>query len=304
MKDTVAYTKEFVVPVVYGVTGREEIEGDQLWEVLHRWGRHFNLMSHHYREMNRGIISEIFSAFREDKDMARWDRLTLGPDTFSLTFGHGTFSMIDGWIGKDYDYVAFLHNSSELSIVGISKVRGKAAESQLLLKMKEEISKLQEMLVPYNEREGAIQAGAKTIGQIEAFSPLEFESFVAELFRKSGWTAALTKRSSDSGVDIIVTQGDIKAIVQCKRWKKNVGQPVIRDVLGAMIHEGADEAYVLTTSGFTKAAVSFCEGKPMNLVDRIGIMEWVGKEQGWFSRQRSLGRLTSSLAKRRADLEK
>lgn len=273
-----AYIKEFLIPIVYGVTGREEIEDDQLWQILHAWGASLNVfISHHYREVNRGPVSAVISCFREDQAMKQWSSL-ISPRLVEF--------IIDGWIGPDHDYVAFLTTNSELCIVGISKAWRKAAESELILKMEEEISKLREMIVPYNEREGAIQAGAKNIKQIEAFSPLEFESFVAELFRKSGWTVALTKKSSDSGIDIIVKQGDIKAIVQCKRWKKNVGQPVIRDVLGAMIHEGADEAYVVTTGGFTKEAVSFCEGKPINLVDRVGIMEWVGKEQGQFRRQR------------------
>jgi len=114
----------------------------------------------------------------------------------------------------------------------------------------------------------------RAVGEL---SDVEFEAYVAGLFEREGWRASLTRHSGDEGVDIeLLRVADGKrAIAQCKKWKGNVGQPVVRDLYGAMMHAEVDEAYIVTPSGFTQAAVSFSSGKPIHLIGGPELLKWV-----------------------------
>ena len=117
--------------------------------------------------------------------------------------------------------------------------------------------------------------------ELGSLSPEEFEVFVATLFERDGWYASLTARSSDMGIDINLTRRSDgrRAVVQCKRYRGTVGQPVVRDLFGVMTHEGVDDGYVVTTGHFSSAAVSFSQGKSMQLIDGEGLLEWVNRHK-------------------------
>ena len=55
-----------------------------------------------------------------------------------------------------------------------------------------------------------------------------------------GYRAQRVGETGDHGVDVmLINPKSQKEIVQCKQWNKQVGEPVIRDLFGAMMHEGA-----------------------------------------------------------------
>ena len=98
-------------------------------------------------------------------------------------------------------------------------------------------------------------------------SPVEFEEMVVELFRGMGHQAKRTGRSGDHGVDVVVkTKKGAKWIVQCKRWRRPVGESVIRDFYGTLQHEKASGGVVIAVSGFSKAAQAWAKGKPIRLI--------------------------------------
>jgi len=113
--------------------------------------------------------------------------------------------------------------------------------------------------------------------ELGSLSPEEFEAFVATLFERDGWDASLTAWSGDMGIDIHLTRRSDgrRAVVQCKKYKGTVGQPVARDLFGVMTHEGVDAGYVVTTGHFSSAAISFSQGKPIQLIDGEGLLEWI-----------------------------
>lgn len=117
--------------------------------------------------------------------------------------------------------------------------------------------------------------------ELGSLSPEEFEAFVATLFERDGWHASLTVQSSDMGIDINLTRRSDgrRAVVQCKRYKGTVGQSVVRDLFGVMTHEGVDDGYVVTTGHFSSAAVSFSQGKPIQLIDGEGLLEWLNRHK-------------------------
>lgn len=111
---------------------------------------------------------------------------------------------------------------------------------------------------------------------MKSLSPDEFEALVAKLFETNGHHVALVGGSSDHGVDIVVTnaQGE-KWIVQCKRYSGSVGEPVVRDLYGTMLHEEAQGAYLMTTGSFTQKAGEWASGKPLHLYDGNALVRLV-----------------------------
>jgi hypothetical protein len=110
--------------------------------------------------------------------------------------------------------------------------------------------------------------GARTVKQLLALTPDEFERVVERLYRSMGYKVTHVGKKGDHGVDLVIydKKGE-KWVVQCKQWKGSVGEPVLRDVYGAMHHEGAQGAAVVTTGSFSSKAIEWAEGKPIYLYD-------------------------------------
>jgi restriction system protein len=109
---------------------------------------------------------------------------------------------------------------------------------------------------------------AKTISQMQALVPERFEELVAEMFRKKGYAATLTPQQADHGIDVVLrAPNGEKEVVQCKRYIGQVGEPVVRDFYGALLHENAVRGYIVTTGSFTPQAVTWAHGKPIELID-------------------------------------
>jgi len=109
-------------------------------------------------------------------------------------------------------------------------------------------------------------------------SPTEFENMVVELYSALGHKAHRTGATGDHGIDVIVeaSNGE-KWIVQCKRWRGYVGEPVVRDFYGAMHHEKADKGAIITTGVFTPQARAWAKGKPITLLEGNEFFEYLKK---------------------------
>ncbi len=98
-------------------------------------------------------------------------------------------------------------------------------------------------------------------------SGVQFEAESAKVFRSRGYIANLTKASGDEGIDLVLKhQGQVIA-VQCKHHAKAVRQPVVREFWGSLMHLGADRGIFIATTGFTRPAWEFAQGKPIELWD-------------------------------------
>ena len=117
-----------------------------------------------------------------------------------------------------------------------------------------------------------------SLEEIKGLSPGGFEEFVGDLFHRRGYAVQVVGADGDHGVDLVVTNPDgERELVQCKRWRRKwIGEPVVRDFYGALMHDGiAVRGYIVTTSFFSHAARSWAEGKPLKLID--------GEELAWAS---------------------
>jgi HJR/Mrr/RecB family endonuclease len=122
---------------------------------------------------------------------------------------------------------------------------------------------------------------ARSVEDLQNLSPKEFEDMVVELYRARGHKAVRTGSVGDHGVDVVVqaSNGE-KWVVQCKRWRGAVGEPVIRDFHGVMQHEKADQGAIITTGTFTPQAKVWAKGKPMTLVEGSEFLALIKKARG------------------------
>lgn len=106
---------------------------------------------------------------------------------------------------------------------------------------------------------------------INSLSGIQFENVCQNLIEHMGFSVETTKASGDGGIDLIAYNHEPvlsgKYIIQCKRYSGSVGEPIIRDLYGVITSERANKGILMTTGHFTKSAISFAEGKQIELID-------------------------------------
>jgi restriction system protein len=104
----------------------------------------------------------------------------------------------------------------------------------------------------------------------ENMSPFDFEHFVARLLQEMGYKTEVTKKTGDYGTDIIAKKGNKLIAVQCKRHneKNLVGNKLIQQLLGSMNFYHATQCIFVTTSYYTKPAITQAQNAPIELWDK------------------------------------
>lgn len=96
-----------------------------------------------------------------------------------------------------------------------------------------------------------------------------FEIEVANLLNRAGYQARLTPASGDGGVDIVLGDG---TIVQCKAHRAPASPGVVRELYGALTHQNARKAILISLSGVTKGVSSFIKDKPITVWDKSNLI--------------------------------
>ncbi|NQW94656.1 MAG: restriction endonuclease, partial [Polaromonas sp.] len=112
-------------------------------------------------------------------------------------------------------------------------------------------------------------AQAQSADALDGMSWREFELLVGEAFRLQGYRVTETGGGGpDGGIDLALTKGTEKFLVQCKQWKAyRVSVDVVRELYGVMAAKGAAGGFVVTSGRFTDDARKFAEGRNVQLVD-------------------------------------
>ena len=118
---------------------------------------------------------------------------------------------------------------------------------------------------------------------LDRIDPIAFEELVRRLLERIGFEARTTKTSHDGGIDVIAVNPQPiiggTVIVQCKRYSHVVGAPVVRDLYGALTHEGASKGILITTSWYSPDARRFAQDKPIELIDREKLQQLLDRYQ-------------------------
>lgn len=153
-----------------------------------------------------------------------------------------------------------LSKSMLVSVVTTSVIFG------VLLGIKFYISRLEE--------ERLKQSGIKEIDNMDG---LQFEKYLAVLFRSLGYKTEETNATGDYGADLILTKNDRKIVVQAKRYSKNVGIKAVQEVFGAKNFYNAQEVWVITNRYFTEAAINLAKVNNVRLINRDDLIDLILK---------------------------
>jgi restriction system protein len=116
---------------------------------------------------------------------------------------------------------------------------------------------------------------------LDALSWREFERLVGEAFRRDGFQVVETGGGgADGGIDLVLTKGSEKTLVQCKQWKaRSVGVSIVRELYGLMAAKGAAAGYVVTSGSFTEDASAFAEGRNIALINGERLLDLIATGQ-------------------------
>ena len=104
---------------------------------------------------------------------------------------------------------------------------------------------------------------------VNSLSWQDFELLVGQAFRMQGYAVTETGQAgADGGIDLVLTKGRERTLVQCKQWRAQmVGVAIVRELYGAMAADGAVAGIVVTSGRFSADAKVFASGRNVSLID-------------------------------------
>jgi restriction system protein len=88
----------------------------------------------------------------------------------------------------------------------------------------------------------------------ESIDGIEYEHYCADILRKSGWIASVSKASNDQGVDIIASNQRLSVAIQCKKYSNPVGNKAVQEVTSGATFHNAEYSVVVSNSTYTTSA--------------------------------------------------
>jgi len=113
---------------------------------------------------------------------------------------------------------------------------------------------------------------------IDQMSGTDFECLMEQFYTDKGYKVKRVGGSGDHEVDLILQdKKGYKIAVQCKRWKKNVGNDIVlRLKAGKQVH-GCYDAWIVTTSHFTRAAIEAADSLNIRLINGAQVHDMIGR---------------------------
>lgn len=133
-------------------------------------------------------------------------------------------------------------------------------------------------------------------------SPIEFEYLIGALFADMGYEVTVSDARGDKGIDVVARSTTETLVIQVKQHSRgnNVGRPTVQKTVGAMSQVGGDKAIIVTSAGFTDAAIEASRdfGNIVELIDGKELVQLLTESrlhpQSSASEYRSQARSSSS----------
>lgn len=107
-------------------------------------------------------------------------------------------------------------------------------------------------------------------------SGAEYESKIASMINEqTAWKAMLTKQTGDQGADILLSKSQMTVVVQTKYHTAKVGNAAVQEAFSAKKYYGADLAFVISNSGFTKSASDLAVATGVKLLSDGELLEFL-----------------------------
>lgn len=137
-----------------------------------------------------------------------------------------------------------------------------------------EFAKDQHRVLSRKQREQDVwqqRFGSAKAAELDQLDGVEFEEFLAGLFRAQGYAAELTPTSGDYGADLILSKDGQRIAVQAKRYTGSVGVGAVQEALSGMAYYNCQAAWVITTGAFTANALELAEKSGVKMIGRSEI---------------------------------
>lgn len=107
-------------------------------------------------------------------------------------------------------------------------------------------------------------------------SGVEYEAKIANLVNENTtWKATLTNATGDQGADILLSKSQMSIIIQTKYYADKVGNSAVQEAFSAKKFYGADLAFVISNSGFTKSAIELADATGVKLLSDDELMDFL-----------------------------
>lgn len=113
------------------------------------------------------------------------------------------------------------------------------------------------------------------INEIDSMDGVQFEHYLKLLFEARGYHVKTTATSGDFGADLILMKDGVKTVVQAKRYSKPVGVKAVQEVIPSMKMYGANQAWVVSNSTYTKAAKELAKTHQVVLLGRSELIKLI-----------------------------
>lgn len=116
------------------------------------------------------------------------------------------------------------------------------------------------------------------ISEIDEMKGYEFERYIVFLLLNNGYqNVSDTGEGPDQGVDVRATKEGVTYGIQCKRWKKRVGNKAVQEIHAGKDFYKLDRGIVDTNNYFTNSAKQLAKKLKIELCNRDDLMKMIEK---------------------------
>ena len=115
----------------------------------------------------------------------------------------------------------------------------------------------------------------QSVQQLYGMMGHQFEHYRADLFRRQGFDASVTKGSNDQGIDAVLEKDGDRVAVHARLHRNTVPNSAVQQAYAVMAHYGAPEAWVVTPSTYSKNARELARSSGVRLVDGAELGSWL-----------------------------
>ena len=112
---------------------------------------------------------------------------------------------------------------------------------------------------------------------LKTMDPMAFEKLVCDLLRKIGYDVTETPFVGDGAYDGYLRRDGHLYLLQCKRTKGSVGEPIIRDLFGSITALKAAGGIIVTTGSVSDQAKKWAVDKPLDIIEMEQLIELIKK---------------------------
>ena len=105
----------------------------------------------------------------------------------------------------------------------------------------------------------------------------DYERFVRELCEDSAFECAMTPKTGDQGVDLIVSKGSIRIAIQCKYYSSAIGNAAVQEVIGGKNFYNCDYACVVSNQDYTPQAKTLARASDVELLSHETLIPYLKK---------------------------